>query len=468
MLGVIWDQLDGRLQIIQHQLVHMLQIKLQDAFSDLDRSIASAEPPLFKSLQAVVRKRGPVRRVRYAIQIQNSLKKTIEEVKKWAGLFDPSWLLVARLDQRHQFHTPESSGLEPNGTVYTMMEQLGFPSSKDLSTEIPVLLPAEPLKTKQIPYSTVREVEEPRPGLLIDTRHYSYDSPNDSQWATDDVCLLARALQRVDPVVTALLQCKGVVETANKENGSLQFDFIFRIPEKMSQPRGFRDILQTIPTISHSLNERLQLAKSLARSVAFLHSIRFVHKNISPDTCIVLQDGVSALGTPFLVGFDRFRRVIRQTLRAGDDSWSKNLYRHPSRQGMNPEENYIMQHDIYSLGVCLLEIGLWTSFVLTEAEDEEAEMGPILAARRIATAKDRKMRPAETKAILIQTAKELLPPVIGIKFTDVVLACLTCLDREDNTFGEGGEFKDEDGIFVGTRYVEKVWYACSAPKVQLI
>lgn len=47
----------------------------------------------------------------------------------------------------------------------------------------------------------------------------------------------------------------------------------------------------------------------------------------------------------------------------GDDKWQDNLYRHPERQGKNPEESYTMHHDVYSLGVCLLEIGLWTSFV---------------------------------------------------------------------------------------------------------
>lgn len=440
----------------------MLQSKLQDAVSELDRSIAGADIQGDTSLQAIRNKRGAVRRVKYAVQIQNALKKTIEEVEKWARLFDPSWFLLARLDQRHQFHKPECSGLQPNETVDSVTKQLEASSLNDPSSKTSVFLPPVQLKTRRIPHLTVREVEEPRSDLLVDTRHYSYESLNHSQRAIDDVRTLARALQKVDPVIPSLLQCKGVIKTANKENGSLRFDFIFRIPGKMSQPRGFRDLLQTIPAKSHPLNERLQLAKSLARSVAFLHNIRFVHKNISLDTCIVLQDGTSTLGTPFLVGFDKFRPANGQTLRTGDDSWSKDLYRHPSRQGMNPEEEYVMQHDIYSLGVCLLEIGLWTSFVLTRTEDEEAEMGPVLAARRIATAKDRKLRPAETKAILIQTAKEVLPPIIGIKYTDVVLACLTCLDREDNSFGEEGEFVDEDGIVVGTRYVEKVWYACPA------
>ena len=39
-----------------------------------------------------------------------------------------------------------------------------------------------------------------------------------------------------------------------------------------------------------------------------------------------------------------------------------------------------MQHDIYSLGVCLLEIGLWRSFVYYEGEDSSdgATLGPYL------------------------------------------------------------------------------------------
>lgn len=36
-----------------------------------------------------------------------------------------------------------------------------------------------------------------------------------------------------------------------------------------------------------------------------------------------------------------------------------------------PEEEYEMRHDVYSLGVCLLEVGLGTSFVSFEATWEE-------------------------------------------------------------------------------------------------
>lgn len=44
--------------------------------------------------------------------------------------------------------------------------------------------------------------------------------------------------------------------------------------------------------------------------------------------------------------------------RMGDNLMDRNFYRHPNRQGESPKDIYVMQHDIYSLGICLLEIGL--------------------------------------------------------------------------------------------------------------
>ncbi|CAG8970828.1 hypothetical protein HYALB_00001616 [Hymenoscyphus albidus] len=58
----------------------------------------------------------------------------------------------------------------------------------------------------------------------------------------------------------------------------------------------------------------------------------------------------------------------------GDETIERNLYRHPSRQGAIPADEFIMQHDIYNLGVCLLEIGLWESFVTYDSNDSNATL----------------------------------------------------------------------------------------------
>ena len=53
----------------------------------------------------------------------------------------------------------------------------------------------------------------------------------------------------------------------------------------------------------------------------------------------------------FLVGFGQLRMEHGVTQRVGDNSWEKNLYRRPTQQQVHLEEDYVMQHDTYSLGV---------------------------------------------------------------------------------------------------------------------
>ena len=78
---------------------------------------------------------------------------------------------------------------------------------------------------------------------------------------------------------------------------------------------------------------------------------------------ICLESVLLAGGAVYLVGFGAFRSVGGETLLAGGRAWERELYRHPARQGGRFEDVYVMQHDIYSLGVLLLEIGLGETFV---------------------------------------------------------------------------------------------------------
>lgn len=107
-----------------------------------------------------------------------------------------------------------------------------------------------------------------------------------------------------------------------------------------------------------------------------------------------------------------------------------------------------MQHDIYSLGVCLLEIGLWEPFVVYDGEDgqlpQQASIQPRLA--NASTVKD----------TLTSLASNDLPKKMGDKYSQVVVNCLGCLDEDNTDFGDGSEFKDEDGVLIAVKYIEKV------------
>ena len=68
------------------------------------------------------------------------------------------------------------------------------------------------------------------------------------------------------------------------------------------------------------------------------------------------------LGEPFLFGFDLVRRAQKQSRRQGTTHFHRAQYLPTDHQG-DPQRDYAMLNDIYSFGVLLLEIALWTSFV---------------------------------------------------------------------------------------------------------
>lgn len=190
-------------------------------------------------------------------------------------------------------------------------------------------------------------------------------------------------------------------------------------------------------------------------SIMFVHSSKFVHKNIRPETVMVFADEGSRLGKCFLLGFEQFRPADGWTQRKGDVRLERQVYRHPSRQGLHPETEYVMQHDIYSLGVVLLETGLWTSFVEYD-KAHQASLLSFIGTKEIVAEKQEEKRALALKARLSEAAR-YLPSRMGRIYTGVVKTCLHCLDdSDDNIFGSPSEFIDPDGITVAVRFAETV------------
>jgi hypothetical protein len=164
-----------------------------------------------------------------------------------------------------------------------------------------------------------------------------------------------------------------------------------------------------------------------------------------------------SLSSNVQLGFENFRQDEGWTQRRGDDAVDKNLYRHPSRQGFNPCDDYEMRHDIYSLGVCLLEIGLWSSFVQYEPGITPRRLSNLLMEspdKQDVTSSDQLSEQAKTTFIAL--ARHRLPGSMGDEYASIVETCLTCLDPGNMDFGDETEFEDNDGIRVGARYIEKV------------
>jgi hypothetical protein len=90
-----------------------------------------------------------------------------------------------------------------------------------------------------------------------------------------------------------------------------------------------------------------------------------------------------------------------------------------------------MQPDIYSVGICLLEIGLRSSFVSHSEDRKFNTPGPELPISDLIKGKDQRKTAAEVKTILVEMARSRLPVLVGKIYTDIVVSRLTCLDMNN-------------------------------------
>ncbi|KAF5589966.1 hypothetical protein FPCIR_6595 [Fusarium pseudocircinatum] len=115
------------------------------------------------------------------------------------------------------------------------------------------------------------------------------------------------------------------------------------------------------------LNRRMRLAEIICEAILHLHSIGWYHKNIKSENIILfdLQEGDGSNSSadnwdfenPFLIGFDCSRPADAETRNTVDFTPENNIYRHPERWGRSAR--FEKHHDIYALGILLLEIGSW-------------------------------------------------------------------------------------------------------------
>jgi hypothetical protein len=118
-----------------------------------------------------------------------------------------------------------------------------------------------------------------------------------------------------------------------------------------------------------SLRNRFFLAHALALTVLNIHSSGWVHKNLWSHGIIVVpsanrsqQSGSQHL-IPYVAGWGIARpSSAKATEMKPNHEFESNLYRHPKRQ-QQPLIKYTFIHDVYSLGVLLMEIGLWNTVI---------------------------------------------------------------------------------------------------------
>jgi len=165
--------------------------------------------------------------------------------------------------------------------------------------------------------------------------------------------------------------------------------------------------------LAENLENRLRLSKALAWTMLELHSADWVHRALTANNILIFGEQKDQRvkfdwDSPYIAGFDSSRSDsgISDEQNHGKKEFSIRVYTHPDRQTQE-YIRYQKVHDIYSLGVILLELGRLQSFLEPDLVYKLEHLSP------------HKMR-----EMFIQKAQQL-KAVMGERFAKVVINCLT-------------------------------------------
>jgi hypothetical protein len=207
------------------------------------------------------------------------------------------------------------------------------------------------------------------------------------------------------------LTCIGITKPANHSAESIRYGLVYNFPGPTSDtatPSSLFELLQDRRQ-EVDLGNKFRIAQTLAQSLHELHVANWFHKAIrSENVLIIPQKDTSRLrrqilaGSVYLAGYEFSRpgRLRDPTQPAGDVV--RSVYAHPAYRDGNTR--YHRLFDIYSLGVVLLEIGLW------QLADESVRPG------QTAT---------EVRDLLLESCEEELGPAMGRIYLNAVQCCLT-------------------------------------------
>ena len=178
------------------------------------------------------------------------------------------------------------------------------------------------------------------------------------------VAAIASLLQRpfLVPQVR-LLKCLGYQHDLDYHSITLIYEL------RPGRPRTFRQFLNATNEnrrLRPMLGSAFRFAYNIAQSIMQYHIIGWLHKNIAADNLLLFppslqpQAMIASFEEPYLIGFNQSRQSGDEALSHGP----KNIqtlrhYVHPEYLASRPNRRFHWHYDYYSLGILLLEIGLW-------------------------------------------------------------------------------------------------------------
>ncbi|KAI4274256.1 MAG: hypothetical protein L6R38_006150 [Xanthoria sp. 2 TBL-2021] len=394
---------------------------------------------------------GLASRSAWALWRKKDLEKLLKELGDWIRR---AWVIYAAIDAESKSNravTGQQSSEERMGNLVELFSRLSVRPvhSRALSKPFNDLkAQGEPSRRFAVTSSGTHQVGDVR--LIFE---YMY-KPYSDNLAADEIDMigsatrdLASVLYHSNPEQTRILKCHGYCHDPRTR----RFGLLYELPPSKiwavnaaghARVLSLREYLNRTP--HYPLNHKLSLCCNIAQAVLYVHLVGWVHKSIRPDNILIFENETSdesdhdygaqndedarrrrefpfTLNGAYLAGFEYARSIKALSDRTSDAEWRVNIYRHPKRQHLIQNEEYTMAHDIYSLGVVLLEVGLWGSNGFTPFQKREAIF--------------KNIAPDEVKTVLLDIARgtkmDGVAVFLGERFADLVAFCLNIEEKQE-------------------------------------
>lgn len=260
--------------------------------------------------------------------------------------------------------------------------------------------------------------------VLQETKGYGpYLNPRDIPSVERRVRLLCELLAAPKSRDFRTLQCRGWAHHPLEYS----FTLTFEVPQELDarQYVTLKAIIQKSRGAERpSFDDRLKIALMLAKAVQKWHSVDWVHQGINSLNIIFFKQNIGGTtsksgkeigyGMPFLHGFEYSRPDPDPSIGHPSSNDKTDCYRHPEVQGLG-HQKFLKKHDIYSLGVVLLEIGLW----------QTAEEIIKTSRRAIPTTTGVVKEKSQERSVFLHHCSERLAHYAGERYRDAVDACLS-------------------------------------------
>ncbi|KAI9677282.1 MAG: hypothetical protein M1829_002624 [Trizodia sp. TS-e1964] len=257
---------------------------------------------------------------------------------------------------------------------------------------------------------------EPSETVIIEWNDYEADADMDTRLVlyqrVDNLARMMHSASNRHPDLHTL-DCIGYLE----DPPNTRYGLVYRTPASSSSDTiTLHSLIQNPDLRTPDLGDRFKLAHTLAIALWSFHSLDWLHKTFCSMN-ILFFHGTDELAQPFVTGFDSSRpdHIDEMTVASKNES-GQDLYRHPDSLGVW-RQPYCKAFDVYSLGLVLLEIGIWKNI----AQYHKAKK------HSAAVFRDKVVMPVLVHGLGSKT---------GGVYREVVRRCLSCDSKDPDVAGK--------------------------------